>query len=128
MIGKIPSIKMLRTKLQESESKLGSKGSDSDKDFLGVVKREIEELDKELSGKRNNKDCEVDDLRLSSESDEIKHGSLEVSLSSEFSISEDFGRACWSSQSKLKAAKPPVQFKKPEKNAILVSENKELLR
>ena len=55
----------------------------SDKVFLGEIKKEIEELDKELGMK-----YEKDDLCFSSESEESKKNSLEISISSEFSVPE----------------------------------------
>ena len=84
MTGKIPDIKKLRSLLQESDNKLkASKSENQDKLFLGVVRKEIEELDKELGTKH-----EKDDLCISSESEESKRSSLEISFCSELSVAE----------------------------------------
>lgn len=60
-----------------------SKNTEQDKDFLSSIRKEIEELDKELKRKSEN-----NELELSSDSEISVKSSQE--LSSEFSISESW--------------------------------------
>ena len=120
MSGKLPNLKKLRSLVKESDDKFQVSSENTDKIFLGEVKREIEELDRELCKKK-----ELDDLSFSSESEKINKSSFELSLSSDFStfdtpdkVSEDPQKISNSHKKPSKLQKQATQTRLFEKNKV----------